>query len=163
MQPSSWQSAFARSNPTKVAQIDSRPLCSTTTGNNLPCKSEGRLSLKHGRFSASNISTLHWWTNLRRGAVRSKASQPIIYGPIEPHSGHNARANESLPHKRFTTQRPQGRARHMESALNNIRLIGLLIATVQVASLIIPVAKAGAKAESLRSIPRRADREPQAD
>jgi rare lipoprotein A len=33
----------------------------------------------------------------------------------------------------------------MESALNNIRLIGLLIATVQVASLIIPVAKAGAQ------------------
>ena len=33
----------------------------------------------------------------------------------------------------------------MESALNNIRLIGLLIATVQVAELIIPVAKASAQ------------------
>jgi rare lipoprotein A len=33
----------------------------------------------------------------------------------------------------------------MESALNNIRLIGLLIATVQVASLTIPVDKASAQ------------------
>ena len=33
----------------------------------------------------------------------------------------------------------------MESALNNVRLIGLLIAMIQVASFIIPVAQAGAQ------------------
>jgi hypothetical protein len=50
---SSSYSVFARSHPTKVAQIDSRPLRLKTTDNNPPCKSTGL------RLSASNISKLH--------------------------------------------------------------------------------------------------------